>query len=103
MADVDTVLVQQIFYIAQREREPHIHQNHQADHLERGIEAAERAGRQGSGFARHPPALAGQGSSCHVRLSAKSAYDFTAKVECGWRKIFVRGGKSVDQHPANEI
>ena len=51
MANVDPTLEQQVFDIAQRQREPHVHHHHQADHFGRGVEVAKRAG--GLAFAGH--------------------------------------------------
>ncbi|WP_245306361.1 hypothetical protein [Roseovarius aestuariivivens] len=42
MADIDAALMQQILDIPQREREPDIHHNRQADDLSAGFEILER-------------------------------------------------------------
>jgi len=42
MADVDTALVQEVFDIAQRQRESDIHHHAKLDDLRRGFEVAER-------------------------------------------------------------
>ena len=41
MADVDTTLVEEIFYIAQRKRKSDIHHHGEADNLRRRLEIAE--------------------------------------------------------------
>jgi len=41
MADVDTTLVEEIFYIAQRKRKSDIHHHGEADNLGRCLEVAE--------------------------------------------------------------
>ena len=61
MAQIDAALEQQVLDIAQRQREAHIHQHHQPDHLGRRVEAPERAGRFGSRFARHPATASSRG------------------------------------------
>ena len=55
MADVDPALEQQVLDVPQRQLEPHLHHDHQADHLGRGVEVAERTG--GFAGARHGAAL----------------------------------------------
>jgi hypothetical protein len=42
MADVDAALEQKILNVAQAEREPHAHHDHEPDHLRRRIETAKR-------------------------------------------------------------
>jgi len=59
VADVDAALEQQVFNVSQAEREAHIHQHHQPDHLRRRMEIAERAG--GLARAWHAGALRGSG------------------------------------------
>ena len=58
MADVDATLEQQILDIVQRQREPHLHHDHQGDHLGRRVEVAKWTG----GFA---GGAAWRGSHCH--------------------------------------
>ena len=58
MADVDPTLEQQVLDVPQRQLEPHLHHDHQADHLGRGVEVAERTG----GFC---GGAAWRGSHCH--------------------------------------
>lgn len=70
MANVDAALKQQIFDVAQRQREPDIRQHHKADRLRRGVEAPEGARRESAGFARYPRTIAALNDSCHVGLTA---------------------------------
>lgn len=58
VADVDAPLEQQVFDVPQGQREPHVHQHRQPDHLRRGVEAFERAGGFCSGLAGHHAPLA---------------------------------------------
>jgi hypothetical protein len=44
MADVDPALEYQVLNIAQAERKSDVNQNHQPDHLRRGVEVSERTG-----------------------------------------------------------
>ncbi len=53
MADVDAPFVQQVFDLAQRQREPDVKQDRSADHRRRAVEIAERI--------THPPSLPGTG------------------------------------------
>jgi hypothetical protein len=45
VAQVNAALEQEVLDVAQRQRKPDVHENDEADHLGRGVEAAERAGR----------------------------------------------------------
>ena len=54
MADVDAALVQQVFDVAERQREPDVHHDRQADDFGRGLEVPER------GTLGHPGRLASQ-------------------------------------------
>ena len=47
MADVDAALGQQVLHIPQRQRVLHVHHHHEADHLRRTVEVAERVGGAG--------------------------------------------------------
>ena len=69
MADVDLALEQQVLHVPQGEREAHVHQHDEADHLGRGVEALERGRGLGSGPARHAARLAAGGLRCHVGLT----------------------------------
>ncbi len=42
VADIDAAFEQEVFDVPQREREPHVHHHHKADHLGRGVEIPER-------------------------------------------------------------
>jgi hypothetical protein len=44
VAQVDAALGEQVLDVPQRQREPHVHHHHQADHLRGRIEVAEWAG-----------------------------------------------------------
>ena len=44
MTDVDPTLEQQVLDVPQRQREAHVHQHHQPDHLRRRVEVAKRTG-----------------------------------------------------------
>ena len=56
VANVDPALEQQVLDVAQAQREADVHHHHQADHLGRGVEVAERTGR--FAWAGHSAALA---------------------------------------------
>ena len=44
VTNVDPAFERQILDVAQRQREPDVHHDHQADHFGRGVEVAERVG-----------------------------------------------------------
>ena len=51
VANIDPVLGQQVFDVPQRQRVFDIHHHHEADHLGRRVETAERTRWRSSGFA----------------------------------------------------
>jgi hypothetical protein len=60
------VALQQVLDVPQAQRKTDIHHDHQADHLGREIETAERTGRLGPRFATHSPQLAAAQDQCHI-------------------------------------
>jgi hypothetical protein len=71
VAQVDPALKQEVLDVPQRQREPHIHHHHQADHLGRGIEVAERTGGLRL-VAAHRRRLAAQSDKGHFGLTVPS-------------------------------
>ena len=69
VANVDSTLEQQVFDVAQRQWETHVHHHNQADHLRRRIEVTKRGCRPCSGFAGHGRPLAALGRPCQSGLT----------------------------------
>ncbi len=80
VTDVDPALEQQVLYIPQRQRETHVHQHHQPDHLGRGVEVAKKT----SGLVRagHPCAPA--------RLPMNGCFKFEVGIALMTASVFYR-------------